>query len=127
MINKYVRNVSYGFLEWLIPFAASFLFYTQEGDLTIDIFFFKSIMIVVGSISAAFLLISYFKNIDADYFKEGVIVGLVWFAINILLDLLVLIPISGMSISDYFMQIGLRYIVIPVMTITVGTALEYKK
>lgn len=127
MMNKYLRNVLYGFMAWLIPFVTSFLFYTREGGLTVDIFLFKSIMIVVGSISAAFLLISYFKIIIADYFKEGVIVGFVWFGINILLDLLVLIPMSGMSIADYFTQIGLRYIVIPVMTITVGTALENKK
>lgn len=127
MLNKYVRKVLYGFLAWLIPFVTSFLFYTREGGLTVDIFLFKSIMIVVGSISAAFLLISYFKIINADYFKEGVIVGLVWFGINILLDLLVLIPMSSMSIADYFTQIGLRYIVIPVMSITVGIALKNKK
>ncbi len=84
-------------------------------------------MIVVGSFSAAFLLVSYFKVIKTDYFKEGIIVGSTWFGINILLDLLVLIPMSGMSIADYFTQIGLRYLVIPAMSITVGTALANKK
>jgi hypothetical protein len=126
-MNKFLRNILYGFLAWLIPFVASFLFYTREGGLTIDIFLFKSIMIVVGSISAAFLLISYFKKINADYFKEGIIVGLTLFGINILLDLLVLIPMSGMLIADYFTQIGIRYLVIPAMCIAVGTALENKK
>ncbi|MDP2218045.1 MAG: hypothetical protein Q8J68_12250 [Methanolobus sp.] len=114
-------------MSWLIPFLASFLFYTREGELTIDIFLFKSIMIVVGSITAAFLLVSYFRNIGADYLREGVILGLTWFGINILLDLLVLIPMSGMSLADYFAQIGLRYVVIPVMCITIGAALKNKK
>lgn len=54
-----LKNVLYGFLSWLIPFASSFFFYTREGKLTIDALFFKSIMIVVGSVSAAFLLVSY--------------------------------------------------------------------
>jgi hypothetical protein len=127
MQNKYLKNLGYGFLSWLIPFLTSFLFYTREGELTIDIFLFKSIMIVVGSVTAAFLLISYFRNIGADYLKEGVILGLTWFGINILLDLLVLIPMSEMSLEEYFAQIGLRYVVIPVMCITVGAALKNKK
>ena len=126
-MNKYVRNVLYGFLAWLIPFIASFFFYSREGKLTIDIFLFKSIMIVVGSFSAAILLVSYFKNINVDYFKEGIIVGMIWFGISIVLDLLILIPMSGMSITDYFMQIGLRYLAIPAISIAVGTALKNKK
>ncbi|NJD51451.1 MAG: hypothetical protein FIB07_01125 [Candidatus Methanoperedens sp.] len=126
-MNKYVKNVLYGFLAWLIPFVASFFFYSREGKLTIDIFLFKSIMIIVGSFSAAILLISYFRNVNVDYLKEGIIVGVVWFGINIVLDLLILIPMSGMSITDYFMQIGLRYLAIPAMSIAVGTALENKK
>ncbi|VVB86176.1 Uncharacterised protein [uncultured archaeon] len=126
-MNKYVRNVLYGFLAWLIPFVASIFFYTREGKLTIDIFLFKSIMIVVGSFSAAVLLIYYFKNIKLDYLKEGIIVGAVWFGTNIGLDLLILIPMSGMSIADYFAQIGLRYLAIPAMSIAVGTSLENKK
>jgi uncharacterized membrane protein YpjA len=127
MKKKYLKNVLYGFLAWLIPFVASFFFYTREGKLTIDVFLFKSIMIIVGSVSGAFLLVSYFKKISSDYLKEGIIVGVTWFGINILLDLLVLIPMSGMSIADYFTQIGMRYLVIPAMSIMVGAALANKK
>ncbi len=126
-MNKHIRNILYGILAWLIPFVASFFFYSKEEGLTINIFLFKSIMIVVGSISAAFLLISYFKRINTSYLKEGIVVGLTWFGINILLDLLISIPMSGMSIADYFTQIGIRYLVIPVMSIMVGSALANKK
>ena len=126
-MNKYLKNILYGFLAWLIPFVASFFFYTREGELTIDIFLFKSIMIVIGSFSAAFLLVSYFKKIDADYFNEGIIVGFTWFGLNNILDILILIPMSGMSIADYFIQIGIRYLAIPAMSIAVGTALQNKK
>ena len=83
-------------------------------------------MIVIGAIVGAFLLISYFKRINTRYLKEGIIVGLTWFGINILLDLLVLIPMSGMSLTDYFAQIGLRYLVMPVMSIMVGVSLANK-
>ena len=126
-MNKNIRNLLYGFLAWLIPFVVAFFFYSKEGGLVIDIFLFKSIMIVVGAISGAFLLISYFKNTHANYLYEGIIVGLTWLGINILLDLVVLVPMSGMSIADYFTQIGLRYLVMPVMSIMVGAALANKK
>lgn len=126
-MNKHVRNVLYGFLAWLIPFVASIFFYTKEGGLRIDIFFFKTIMILVGAISGAILLVSYFKRINSSYLKESIYVGTTWFIINILLDLLVLIPMTGMSIADYFLQIGLRYLVMPVMSIMIGAALANKK
>ncbi len=127
MIKKYLKNIFYGFLVWLIPFVAAFFFYTREGTLTIDRYFFKTIMIAVGSVSAAFLLISYFKKINTGYLKEGILVGVIWLGISILLDLLVLVQMFGMSISDYFTQIGLGYLAIPAMSIAVGTALANKK
>jgi hypothetical protein len=127
MRNKYGKNILYGFLAWLIPFAISVFIYSNEGKLSIDLLLFKSIMIAVGSISAAFLLVSYFKIINTSYFNEGIIVGATWFGINILLDLLILLPMSGMSFADYFAQIGLRYLAIPAMSMAVGTALENKK
>ena len=122
-MNKYLKIVFFGFLVWLIPFIASLFFYTSGGKLIIDIFLFKAIMLVVGSISGAVLLVYYFKKVHTDYFKEGIIVGLLWFVVNILLDLVILVPMSGMSIVDYFTRIGIGYFVIPVMCITVGTAL----
>jgi len=127
-MNKYLKNVLYGFLTWLIPFMASFFFFSRNGELMIDKFLFKSIMIVVGAISAAILLVAYFKSIKTNFLKEGMIIGATWFAINILLDLVVLIPMSGMAIPDYFTEIGIRYIVIPVMCISIGAALtNYSK
>ncbi len=125
-MKNHLSNLFFGFLSWLIPFIASIFFYTKEGGLIIDIFLFKSIMIVIGSISAAILMVLYFKKINKDYLKEGIIIGLIWFAINIILDLLVLLPMSGMSMPDYFAQIGIRYLVIPVMGIMVGKVLNNK-
>lgn len=125
-MKKYLKNILYGFISWLIPFVASLFCYTREGTLVIDERLFKSIMIVVGSISGACLLISYFKKIEGRYLREGIIVGLTWLGINILLDLLILVPMSRMPIADYFAQIGLRYLAIPAMSIAVGAALENK-
>ena len=125
-MNKTLRNILYGFLAWLIPFVSAFFFYSKEGGLVIDIFLFKTIMIVVGAVVGAFLLVSYFKRIRVNYVMEGIIVGITWFIINIVLDILILIPMSGMALPGYFAEIGLRYLVMPVMSIMVGAALENK-
>jgi hypothetical protein len=127
MLKRSLRILLYGFLSWLVPFVAAFFFYSKEGKLSVDIHLFKSIMIVVGSITAAFLLISYFKKISAGYLKEGINIGISWFVINIVLDLAVLIPMSGMSLADYVAQIGLRYLAIPAMCVAVGAAVENRK
>jgi uncharacterized membrane protein len=119
-MNKYLKIGLFGFLTWLIPFLVGFLFYSPQGQLVIDALVFKAIMIVVGSITGATLLVLYFKKIDKDYLPEGIILGAVWFALNILLDLLILVPISKMAIGTYFAQIGGEYLTIPTMSIAMG-------
>jgi hypothetical protein len=126
-MNKYAKIALFGFLVWLIPFIASFFFFSSEGVLTIDVRFFKSIMVVVGSATAAVLLISYFSKINDHYLNEGILTGIVWLILSILLDLIVLLPMSRMSLADYFSQIGLGYLAIPIMSIALGMALARKQ
>jgi hypothetical protein len=126
-MNKYLKIALYGFVGWLIPFLASFPFYTRDGVLRVDIYLFKSLMIVVGTLVAAILLIKYFKKVKANYVNEGITVGLIWFLIFIVLDLVVLVPMSGMNYNDYFVQIGLRYLAVPIISTTVGVVLQPKR
>jgi hypothetical protein len=121
------RNILLGFLSWLIPFAISFLFYKPGGELLVPYSTFKSIIILVGVIAGCYLLFRYFKNVHSNFIRNGVIVGFSWFAINLLFDSLILIPIIKTSFTDYFMSIGLSYISIPVSSITIGYVLESKK
>lgn len=127
MQKKYGKIITYGFLTWLIPFIIGFLFYTEDGNLTVDIFLFKSIMLIVGTTVGSFLLVKYFKKIDVDFVKEAIYIGFTWFILNILLDILILIPMSDMSFSDYFSQIGIRYLNIPIISIAIGKSLENKE
>jgi len=119
-MNKYLKIGWFGFLTWLIPFAAGFLFYSPQGQLNIDQVVFKSIMIVVGSITGITMLTLYFRKIDKNYLVEGIMVGIAWFVINILLDLLILVPMSKMAVGTYFAQIGWEYVTIPTMSIAMG-------
>ena len=125
-MNRLIKIILFGFLAWLVPFAVSLLFYSPEGKLATDIFFFKTIMILVGSITAAVLLVKYFKGVKKHFVTEALIIGLAWFAISIILDLIILLPMSGMSVDSYFTQIGLRYLSIPIMSLAIGFVLKKK-
>ena len=81
----------------------------------------------VGTISGCYLFYRYFKLIDNNYIKNGIIVGLSWFAINILLDSVILIPIMKTTFVYYFMTIGIGYISITAISIAIGFSLERKK
>jgi len=124
-MKKYLNIALYGLISWAIPFIASFPFFGPQG-LRVDEFLFKSIMIIVGALTASFLLVTYFKTIRGEYIKEGLMIGVIWLLINWLLDVLILLPLSGMSTSEYIQEIGLRYLVIPIFSTAFGLALNNK-
>lgn len=127
-MKQYLKLALFGFLAWLIPFIISIFFYDKTGHLVIgDIFLFKSIMIVTGSLTGAVLLVLYFSKISEKYLYHGILIGIVWLAMNWALDLLILLPMAKLGLYDYFAQIGLRYLVMPIMSITAGYLLERKK
>ncbi len=111
------------FLTWLIPFVCAIPFYGPNG-LLIDQQLFKSLMIVVGSITAAILIVRLFRTIEHDYISEAIITGIVWLFANWVLDLIVLVGLLGMTLPDYAAQIGLRYLVIPAMVIAAGVVAD---
>lgn len=120
------KNILFGFLSWLIPFAVSFLFYKPGGELVVPYATFKSTIMVVGTISGCYLLFLYFKLVETDFIRNAVIVGLSWFAVNIIFDALILIPIMKTTFADYFMSIGISYLAIPAISIAMGYLLERK-
>ena len=122
-----IRLVIYGLISWIVPFVVAVPFYTKEGTLLIDIHFFKTIMLIVSALTGGFLLVSMFKRAEGRYLREGIVIGAVWLVINLLLDFLILLPMSKMDVATYFMQIGLRYLLIPIMSISTGWAVGIAK
>ena len=118
-MKKYLKVGLFGLLIWLIPFVSGFLFYSPQGQLLINQLVFKSIMVVICSLTGAILLIIHFKKVINKYLVEGIIIGVLWFIINIILDVIILIPMAKMTFPDYLSQIGLSYLIIPIMSITV--------
>jgi len=127
-VNKFLKIIFFGILAWLIPFLISVLFVDMEGNFIIPQTFFKSIMIVVGSLVAVMLAVKYYKNIKNNFVQEGIILGIIWFIISIALDLVMVFSnFFQMTVLEYFTDIGLRYLCIPIFTIGLGYALNQKK
>jgi hypothetical protein len=114
------RLIGFGVLTWLVPFLASVLFYGPGGTLLVDEGLFKSLMIVIGGGVGALLLVLYFRRVKECVVCEAWILGVTWLAINWVLDLAVLLPLSRQTPLEYFAGIGLRYFVILFMALAVG-------
>jgi hypothetical protein len=79
-------------------------------------------MPVTITIIAVLLTITYFKNVETNFLKEGSFTGLIWFLICISIDILLFIPPSPMqmNITNYMMDIGFTYLIIPTITMGMG-------
>lgn len=119
------KRIVLGFIVWLVPFAVSFLFYSPDGSLVIDLLFFKTIMVVVSGLTGTGLAVWYFKSVKTSFLQEGVWLGLTWLLVNWAADLLfVAVGFFELSIPQYFMEIGLRYLNAPIVTIGLGFSLQ---
>lgn len=108
-----------GFLSWLVPFAVSFLFVDRTGQFLIPQPLFKSLMVVVfGGLGTAFLVVAFLRIAASTL--SGLALGCYWLLINLVLDLIVLVPLIRMPVGAYFYDIGLRYLLIPIISTAIG-------
>ena len=118
------RALVYGFLVWLVPFVVAVsVFPIRSSSRAL----FESIMAVVVTLAVVVFAGLYFRRVEASYRKEGMLIGLLWLAMSIGIDL----PLfsSGpmkMPLSSYMADIGVTYLIIPIVTIGFGLVLQAK-
>ena len=83
-------------------------------------------MVVAGGGIGVGLLVVAFRYIDASL-RSGLIIGCYWLGLNLLFDLLILVPMSGMAVGEYFYDIGLRYLLLPIIATAMGVVAKQKK
>lgn len=124
-MNRYVKLFGYGFLIWLIPFLVSFVIFPLRSS---NRPLFESIMPVSLVFAVMICSVLYFKKGENQSINDGIIAGVIWFFISVLIDLLLFLPSSPMQMSflDYITDIGLTYLIIFIIPFGVGI-LMYKK
>ena len=110
-----------GCLVWFVPFVIAFIifpFHDSNRPL------FESIMAVAVTGSAVVFGIWYLKNVSEQVVKEAVTLGILWFFISVLIDapLMLLGGPMKMAFGQYFADIGVTYLCIPVVTWGLGYA-----
>jgi hypothetical protein len=122
-MNKYLKLCLFGFLIWLIPFLVSFLISSlRETNRPL----FESIMPIILTVTTIVFSILYLKKIKENQVNESILAGLIWFCISIIIDLIMFLPESPMQMTfiDYIMDIGITYLIIPIVAIGLGYMME---
>jgi hypothetical protein len=119
------KVIFYGFLVWLIPFAAGFLFFPIHESNRI---LFESIMPVVVTGAVVFLGYHYLKTSNHPK-TESMKLGVIWFLMSIAIDLVLFLSPSPMQmgIVEYVQDIGLTYLIIPIVIIGMGYSISDSK
>ena len=124
-MNRYLKILAFGFLTWLTPFVISFFVFPLKAS---NRPFFETIMAIVVAAVAVFFSILYLRRINARFLSEGVLIGIVWFLVNLAIDLPLFMLDSPMKMSfpDYMTDIGFTYLIYPIVSVGSGYLLEQK-
>lgn len=121
LVNR--RVLLAGLATWLAPLLVSMGFFDREGNLTVAAGLFHSVMSVVLAGVVAWLLVWIGRAVSMTV-GAGLAIGLLWLAVNLLLDALVLLPMTGMSAGAWVEDVALRYLAIPLVTAAIGAAVS---
>ena len=116
------KALLFGFLVWLVPFVVAFLIFPlRESSRPL----FESIMPVAIATAAVGLAVAYLRPVKRGFLREGVLLGLLWLVISLVIDAPLMLfggPMQ-MTLAEYVADIGVTYLIIPVITVGIGAAL----
>jgi len=87
--------------------------------------FINAIVNLVDIVVGIVLLFSYFRGLKENFFIEGVAAGIIWFSMISMFDLVVLLPQTGhIRVKAWFFETGMYFLIIPVISSTLGYVIE---
>ena len=117
-MKHFFRAFLYGLAVWAIPFvAAIIIFPLRENERPL----FESIMPVAVALAVVIFAVLYLKNLEINFLSEGIWLGILWMIMSIAIDMLLFSwgPMK-MSFADYMKDIGITYLMMPVITAGMG-------
>lgn len=118
-MRTYKAELLWGLFVWAIPFViAMFAFPLRATDRAL----FESVMPVALVAAVVFAAWRYFEKHDRNM-RAGLELGVIFFLVSFLMDQLFFSwgP-QRMGVLEYIKDIGLTYIVIPLVTVGMGAA-----
>jgi hypothetical protein len=120
------KALLYGVLIWLIAFAvAVVIFPIREANRPL----FESIMPVALAGAVVAFGVRYFRTVTAAFVPESLRLGFLWLLISVAIDaplMLVGGPMK-MTVRQYLADIGLTYVLMPVITLGLGLVLAERR
>jgi hypothetical protein len=120
-MRSWRRILGLGLIAWLALFVVAFLaFPFRESARPL----FESIMAVAVTATAVLLGLAHLRRLRSGFVREGLLIGLVWFAVCLLIDAPLMLfggPMK-MTFGAYMADIGLTYVSIPVVTVGLAAA-----
>ncbi len=118
-----LKRIGYGLILWVIPYVTAIPLLSLRDS---DQLFFKTIMVVVGSLLGGVLSALYFRGVTSRFLREGLITSIVWMVVNWGLDMVALLPFTGHTIPRYAIEIGALYLAMAAPLVSIGYVLEQK-
>lgn len=86
-------------------------------------------MPLVIAITVVIFTYLYFRNIDKNIKAEGAKLGIIFLLISLMIDLIMFMPDSPMHMSllNYIADIGLTYLMIPVIAVGIAYSIDREK
>ena len=121
-MKSWRRALLCGVGVWAVPFIAAIAIYgLHESERAL----FESVMAVAVVGVTVELATVYLRKVEGRFVREGVLIGVLWFAMAFVIDLLMFSwgPMKTPFVA-YVKDIGVTYLVIPTITVGMGILLE---
>ena len=111
-MQQFSRFLLVAFLCWLVPFAVSLPFFSSTGELLINFWLFKSIMVVLLIVTAFLSLRWFYRKASGAVAGVGqrISIGVGVLLLNVALDALTILQWTPMAWDVYGRQIAWLYL-----------------
>lgn len=116
--------IGFGVMSWVVPFVASLSLYPLKST---NEPLFETIVSILILATAGGLGRLWYRTVPPLHISEGLAVGTTWLLINVVLDQLMLLSIFGpqrMSLGVYATQVGLKYLIIPIVLVALAPRVQ---
>lgn len=118
-MKQILRIVLFGAGVWAIPFAFGMLVFPLQASMPA---LFDTLMSIGIAVAATLFGGLFFRKQSAVSMRRALTVGLAWMAICLVIDLPILVAGLGMSLTSYFADIGLTYLIVPIIVVGMAYA-----